>query len=103
MIWDGNNQVSELTTVASNFDIRSMNPCFLLCFFLLLAGSSSTDAVPLSRTMAAWSLEGELPNTARDHQDKNVDEAVIHGRMDIEQNDYPGSGANNRHIPQTPP
>ncbi|KAK1278263.1 hypothetical protein QJS04_geneDACA003460 [Acorus gramineus] len=30
-----------------------------------------------------------------------VDE-LGHGRMDIESNDYPGSGANNRHDPKSP-
>ncbi|KAK1317458.1 hypothetical protein QJS10_CPA05g00607 [Acorus calamus] len=29
-------------------------------------------------------------------------EELGHGRMDLESNDYPGSGANNRHDPRNP-
>ncbi|XP_042512740.1 uncharacterized protein LOC122087611 [Macadamia integrifolia] len=31
-----------------------------------------------------------------------LDEAIIRGRMDIETNDYPGTGANNNHDPRSP-
>lgn len=34
--------------------------------------------------------------------DASIEELVTKGRMDIEINDYPPSGANNRHTPKPP-
>ncbi|KAK7336324.1 hypothetical protein VNO77_16861 [Canavalia gladiata] len=31
-----------------------------------------------------------------------VEELMVEGRIDLESNDYPGTGANNRHDPKTP-
>ena len=31
-----------------------------------------------------------------------AEEFMVEGRMDLEKNDYPGTGANNRHDPKTP-
>lgn len=31
-----------------------------------------------------------------------VQEFMVEGRIDLESNDYPGTGANNRHDPKTP-
>ncbi|XP_044485429.1 uncharacterized protein LOC123210997 [Mangifera indica] len=63
-----------------------------LVFSLLL----SLDAVPVTRT-------GNLMHKSQvDQLPVETTRVTIIGRMDVELNDYPGSGANNRHTPRPP-
>ncbi|KAL5227036.1 hypothetical protein ABZP36_015301 [Zizania latifolia] len=74
----------------------------LSCILLLPLASS----VPMSRSMAmrnqqasASGLEAPV-QVATAAEGRNLGEVVA--RMDVEVNDYPGSGANNRHDPKSP-
>ncbi|RLN22512.1 uncharacterized protein C2845_PM07G25590 [Panicum miliaceum] len=69
------------------------------CLLLPLASS----AAPLSRSMSL--ANHRLPDPAdvevpSQGAERNLGEVAA--RMDIEVNDYPGSGANNRHEPRSP-
>ncbi|XP_008792511.2 uncharacterized protein LOC103709093 isoform X1 [Phoenix dactylifera] len=70
---------------------------FLSCLLLPLG------AVPLSRSLALGNKEPQLPEVtdqAMVREVRMMEEEIA--RMDIESNDYPGSGANNRHDPRSP-
>ncbi|CAD6236256.1 unnamed protein product [Miscanthus lutarioriparius] len=78
--------------------------CFMLSCLLLPRASS---AAPLSRSLSLRNRQ--LPSDPAlevPAQDEgavgggNLGEVAV--RMDIEVNDYPGSGANNRHEPRSP-
>ncbi|XP_020101264.1 uncharacterized protein LOC109719143 [Ananas comosus] len=68
---------------------------FFSCFFL-----HHSVAVPLSRSVVLPSQEAEAPEVANKEM-RRLDEEII-ARMAIESDDYPGSGANNRHDPRSP-
>ncbi|KAL5221951.1 hypothetical protein ABZP36_026664 [Zizania latifolia] len=78
----------------------------LSCLLLLLLPLVSS--VPLSRSMSlrnhqtsSSGLEAPaLQVVAAAAEGRNLGEVAA--RMDIEVNDYPGSGANNRHDPKSP-
>ncbi|KAL4203171.1 hypothetical protein AMTRI_Chr01g102670 [Amborella trichopoda] len=76
----------------------------LLLIFLFFLHLISSKAVPLSRSISL--LEEDQPTvleTAQQVYDGDLfEENTIHGRILIETNDYPGSGANSRHDPKTP-
>ncbi|CAO2177789.1 unnamed protein product [Urochloa humidicola] len=73
---------------------------FVLSCLLLLPLAAS--AAPLSRTLSL--TNHRLPDHAvvevPFQGERNLGEVAA--RMDIEVNDYPGSGANNRHEPRSP-
>ncbi|PWA62904.1 hypothetical protein CTI12_AA245210 [Artemisia annua] len=72
----------------------------LLLGFLLLV--STFNAIPVSRTMNL-NDEGSLEvsrTTYSESIDDNWDESILSRRMMISTNDYPGSGANDRHTPR---
>ncbi|WOH06281.1 hypothetical protein DCAR_0625706 [Daucus carota subsp. sativus] len=81
----------------------------LLAFSLLL---STTAAVPTSRslksikdTSALQGLHDEnwlVQVMANNGELLVVEEIAMEGRMDLENTDYPGTGANNRHDPRSP-
>ncbi|XP_008787105.1 uncharacterized protein LOC103705237 [Phoenix dactylifera] len=64
-----------------------------------------SHAVPSTRVQKLLQETGDLPSLG-DTSKINIEEAiseVISGRMDLQiSNDYPGSGANNRHTPKPP-
>ncbi|KAF0892138.1 hypothetical protein E2562_013501 [Oryza meyeriana var. granulata] len=77
----------------------------ILCGLLLLLPLVSS--VPLSRSMSLSNNQASVsaPETpvqvvATTAEERNLDEVAA--RMVIEVNDYPGSGANNRHDPKSP-
>ncbi|XP_052144580.1 uncharacterized protein LOC127763821 [Oryza glaberrima] len=76
----------------------------ILCGLLLLPLVSS---VPLSRSVSlrnhqasVSALEAPVQVVAAAAEERDLDEVAA--RMVIEVNDYPGSGANNRHDPKSP-
>ncbi|XP_006644898.1 uncharacterized protein LOC102701395 [Oryza brachyantha] len=77
----------------------------LSCLVLLPLVSS----VPLSRSMSLSNhqasvsgLEASVDQVVAAAEERNLDEVAATARMVIEVNDYPGSGANNRHDPKSP-
>ncbi|CAL4946862.1 unnamed protein product [Urochloa decumbens] len=74
---------------------------FSSCLLLLPLAAS---AAPLSRSLSL--TNHRLPDHAvvevprQQGAERNLGEVAA--RMDIEVNDYPGSGANNRHEPRSP-
>ncbi|KAK1291720.1 hypothetical protein QJS10_CPB17g01545 [Acorus calamus] len=83
----------------------------LLHFFMLFLVMSlllPLHAIPLSRSLTLMnqdmsSLEMiEQEDGGRGGGGALEVEELGHGRMDLERNDYPGSGANNRHDPRNP-
>ncbi|XP_078180249.1 uncharacterized protein LOC144574221 [Carex rostrata] len=81
----------------------SLHPVVIaLALYLLLVIS---NAVPSSRSKGLLQEKGisslsDTPKAIID--DASIEELVTKGRMDIEINDYPPSGANNRHTPKPP-
>ncbi|KAJ3677386.1 hypothetical protein LUZ60_003110 [Juncus effusus] len=74
-----------------------------LAFSLLII---SSNAISSSRVQ---NLFHETKDSSMDNpkviiiiDEISIEEGMIKGRMDIETNDYPGSGANNRHTPKPP-
>ncbi|KAG1365586.1 hypothetical protein COCNU_12G005860 [Cocos nucifera] len=68
-------------------------PFFLSCLLLPLGAAS------LNGKLATRNQEPPLPEVT-DQVMRMMEEEMA--RMDIEGNDYPGSGANNRHDPGSP-
>ncbi|KAI7754548.1 hypothetical protein M8C21_028156 [Ambrosia artemisiifolia] len=85
---------------------RSLLPsCATLVMFLLLL-SFTSNAVPMSRSLNLMDKgsHGHLKYLNNIHLE-NVKESWeiterVTERMNLEVNDYPGSGANNRHTPR---
>ncbi|KAL1813400.1 hypothetical protein ACET3Z_023465 [Daucus carota] len=76
----------------------------LLAFSLLL---SMTAAVPTSRSLKSIKDTTGLQGLHDEVMANNgellvVEEIAMEGRMDLENTDYPGTGANNRHDPRSP-
>ncbi|KAL1810248.1 hypothetical protein ACET3Z_027238 [Daucus carota] len=73
---------------------------FLRLLVVLLAFSQllSLNAVPVTRTRSLMHDLGHV--VSEDNQVRRGKVEGIIGRMNIELNDYPGSGANNRHTPR---
>nr|GMC48347.1 50S ribosomal protein [Ipomoea batatas] len=67
-----------------------------LCFSHLLIPMAA--AIPLTRSRNLQTQEYEEPSYP--HKGKMM---MVMRRMDVEVNDYPGSGANHRHTPWVPP
>ncbi|RWW01113.1 hypothetical protein BHE74_00029315 [Ensete ventricosum] len=81
---------------------QPLNHLFTL---LLLSCLLSLEAAPLSRVLASRNQDKAVMKAAVHVIDKEmiVTEGVpVNGEMDIELNDYPGSGANSRHDPKNP-
>ncbi|XAR50039.1 hypothetical protein NMG60_11004253 [Bertholletia excelsa] len=75
----------------------------LLCFSFLF---SFNNAVPVTRTRTLMqeSQDHGLPeNTHLENAEERLLGERTVGRMDLEINDYPGSGANNKHTPNPKP
>ncbi|XP_020276580.1 uncharacterized protein LOC109850907 isoform X1 [Asparagus officinalis] len=76
----------------------------LLCCSYLV----SLNAAPLSRSTTLQSISGYNQQGASAQEAMTTDqmateeEAFGEGRMSLEVDDYPGSGANNRHDPKSP-
>ncbi|EAY76263.1 hypothetical protein OsI_04198 [Oryza sativa Indica Group] len=77
----------------------------ILCGLLLLLPLVSS--VPLSRSVSlrnhqasVSALEAPVQVVSAAAEERDLDEVAA--RMVIEVNDYPGSGANNRHDPKSP-
>ncbi|WVZ68426.1 hypothetical protein U9M48_017364 [Paspalum notatum var. saurae] len=83
---------------------KALLALFMLSCLLLPRGSS---AAPLSRSMSLMNHQPSAP-AMEDAPlqgavgDQNLGGGEVAARMDIEVNDYPGSGANNRHEPRSP-
>ncbi|KAL8095099.1 hypothetical protein AgCh_036525 [Apium graveolens] len=91
--------------------INMMNKsCLLHLFLLFLTFSlllSTTAAVPTSRSLKSIKdtspLEGLHAEVMAEKEELLVvEEFAVEGRMDLQNTDYPGTGANNRHDPRSP-
>ncbi|KAJ8484567.1 hypothetical protein OPV22_017052 [Ensete ventricosum] len=77
----------------------------LLTLLLFLSFILSLDAAPLSRSLGLRNQGVTAIKAAEQVINKAMlfEEGVpVNGRMGIELNDYPGSGANSRHDPKNP-
>ncbi|KAF2288148.1 hypothetical protein GH714_004666 [Hevea brasiliensis] len=84
----------------------------LLLLFLGFSFVLSSLAVPSTRSLKSTeenpsSVQDFLTQDAMDlnlveEQVLDLGEGYINGRMDLENTDYPGTGANNHHDPKTP-
>ncbi|XVF54326.1 hypothetical protein PTKIN_Ptkin05aG0172200 [Pterospermum kingtungense] len=75
----------------------------LLVVLLGLSHIICLNAVPVTRTeslMHGLQLHQVAENGLLVTAEKSSEAQIIEGRMDVELNDYPGSGANNRHTPR---
>ncbi|KAJ1285931.1 hypothetical protein BS78_03G314900 [Paspalum vaginatum] len=85
---------------------KALLALFVLSCLLLLPRDSS--AAPLSRSMSLRNHQRSGPTLEAPLHQGAVGDGNLGGggevaaRMDIEVNDYPGSGANNRHEPRSP-
>ncbi|XP_022137483.1 uncharacterized protein LOC111008913 [Momordica charantia] len=73
----------------------------LLVIFLGFCSLLSSNAVPTSRSVSLiHGADQFLQVSSKTHMVSGGEEEVKHGRMVVALNDYPGSGANNRHTPR---
>ncbi|CAL0322844.1 unnamed protein product [Lupinus luteus] len=90
-----------------------MHKVSLQLFIILLIFSFvlSSAVVPTRRSLLQKKDKSSIQTTLvqdasdfRNGEDKfdMTEEFMVEGRMDFERNDYPGTGANNRHDPKTP-
>ncbi|KAK8618153.1 hypothetical protein V6N13_116023 [Hibiscus sabdariffa] len=72
----------------------------LLVVLLGFSHIISSNAVPLTRigSLVHGAQVSEIPHLVI--AEKSSKEEMVDGKMLIELNDYPGSGANNRHTPR---
>ncbi|KAI3686508.1 hypothetical protein L1987_80187 [Smallanthus sonchifolius] len=90
--------------MATTTSLLSFSASLLMLILLL---SSTSNAVPLSRSLNLMDIEGshghlkDLNNIHPEsvHESWEIMKSVTE-RMNLEVNDYPGSGANNRHTPR---
>ncbi|CAL5330647.1 unnamed protein product [Camellia sinensis] len=79
-----------------------LNLLRLLVVLLCLSHLTYLNAIPITRTrnlMLESQGYGVSENTHLANTEERMEEERIGRRMDVEVNDYPGSGANNRHTP----
>ncbi|XAR69548.1 hypothetical protein NMG60_11001179 [Bertholletia excelsa] len=83
----------------------------LLFLFLGFSFIISSAAVPTSRRLKSLNdapsvqdllAQGEMDHMRKDGELAEAEELMIEGRMDLQSNDYPGTGANNHHDPKSP-
>ncbi|KAE9599679.1 hypothetical protein Lal_00045946 [Lupinus albus] len=83
----------------------------LLIILLIFSFVLSSAVVPTRRILLQKkdksSIQTTLVQDASDIRNGEeifdmTEELMVEGRMDFERNDYPGTGANNRHDPKTP-
>ncbi|KAF8403464.1 hypothetical protein HHK36_011568 [Tetracentron sinense] len=77
----------------------------MLILFLGFSYVLSSGAVPLSSIIFRGSFMDFVHGTMELRYDREVievEEGFVEGRMDIESNDYPGTGANPGHDPIPP-
>ncbi|XP_050377949.1 uncharacterized protein LOC126795161 [Argentina anserina] len=75
----------------------------LLRLLVILLGFSHLfcfNAVPVTRSGGLKHIEPEVHQTNAENNKLMTTEMKFYERMDVELNDYPGSGANNRHTPK---
>ncbi|RCV27853.1 hypothetical protein SEVIR_5G363500v4 [Setaria viridis] len=75
----------------------------VLFMFSCLLVPMASSAAPLSRSLSLTNNRVPEPAVVEvplQGEERNLGEVAA--RMDIEVNDYPGSGANNRHEPRSP-
>ncbi|XP_004493240.1 uncharacterized protein [Cicer arietinum] len=80
----------------------SKAPLQLLTIILLFSFLLSSAAVPTTRSLLNWknTLDDQLHGGPELRNEE--EELMAEKRIDFENNDYPGTGANNRHVPKTP-
>ncbi|KAE8681348.1 cyclic dof factor 3-like [Hibiscus syriacus] len=87
-------------------EIAAMDQSTVFRILVILLGLSqitSLNAVPVSRIgnpMHGSRVHQVQENTHLIQVGKSSESEIIKGRMFVELNDYPGSGANNRHTPR---
>ncbi|CAO1944648.1 unnamed protein product [Urochloa humidicola] len=90
--------------MAMEYATKKKDLLVLFVFSCLLLLPLAASAAPLSRSLSL--TNHRLPDHAvvevplQQGAERNLGEVAA--RMDIEVNDYPGSGANNRHEPRSP-
>lgn len=72
----------------------------LMMMIISLTFVQELQAVPFSRTLNLADQKEQIVQEEKWNLEE--DEVFIHGRSDIESQDYPGSGANHSHEPRTP-
>ncbi|PRQ16193.1 uncharacterized protein LOC133746242 [Rosa rugosa] len=75
----------------------------LIRLLVILLGFSHLicfNAVPVTRIGGLKHIGPEVHQTVAENNKLITTEMKFYERMDVELNDYPGSGANNRHTPK---